>query len=77
MIKHNKPIIYLIKIYQKFISPLTGNNCRFYPSCSHYSLTAFKRFGFFKALWLSFTRILKCNPYFKGGIDYVPKKKEE
>lgn len=73
----NKIFITIIKSYQKLISPLTGNNCRFYPSCSQYSITAFKRFNIFKAFWLSITRILRCNPFFKGGIDYVPKKKKE
>ena len=73
----NKMVVFIIKGYQKLLSPLTGNNCRYYPTCSHYSITAFKRFNFLKALWLSTTRILKCNPLFKGGIDPVPKKKEE
>lgn len=77
MPKINKPIIFIIKFYQNLISPLTGNNCRFHPTCSQYSLTAFRRFNFFKAFWLSSKRILKCNPYFQGGIDYVPKNKKE
>jgi len=73
----NKFFIVLIKAYQRLLSPLTGNNCRFYPSCSKYSITAFKHHSFLKAFWLSLTRILRCNPFFEGGIDPVPKNKKE
>lgn len=68
--------ITLIKFYQKAISPLKPPSCRFYPTCSQYSLESFKRFGFFKGLFLSIIRISKCHPFHKGGIDLVPEKKE-
>ncbi|HIS28541.1 MAG TPA: membrane protein insertion efficiency factor YidD [Candidatus Avamphibacillus intestinigallinarum] len=71
------PFIFLIKFYQKAISPFTPSSCRFYPTCSAYSLTAFERFGFFKGLFLSIKRISKCHPFHKGGIDYVPEKKNK
>jgi len=58
-----------IKFYQKNISPLTGPNCRYSPTCSDYSLQAFEKYGFFKGLYLSVFRILRCNPLFKGGYD--------
>ncbi|MCM2350274.1 MAG: membrane protein insertion efficiency factor YidD [Bacteriovoracaceae bacterium] len=62
----------LIKFYQIFISPLLGQNCRFYPSCSQYSRECFKKFSFGKALWYSCRRICKCHPYHPGGYDPVP-----
>ncbi|APH03978.1 membrane protein insertion efficiency factor YidD [Bacillus weihaiensis] len=66
--------IALIKFYQKFISPLTPPSCRFYPTCSHYGLEAFRRFGFFKGAYLTIIRILKCHPFHPGGFDPVPEK---
>ncbi|TQR34680.1 membrane protein insertion efficiency factor YidD [Campylobacter sp. MIT 99-7217] len=60
----------MIRIYQKFISPLKPACCRFYPSCSEYALWQFQRNNFFLAFILSFYRILRCNPYNKGGFDY-------
>lgn len=62
----------LITIYQWTISPLIGNCCRFYPSCSHYAKEAFERHGAFKGLWLTCKRLLKCFPWHPGGHDPVP-----
>lgn len=62
----------LIKTYRYFISPLLGNQCRFYPTCSHYSEEAFQRFGLLKGTWLTINRLLKCHPWHEGGIDNVP-----
>lgn len=70
-----KLAISLIKFYQKNISPLHGACCRFYPTCSSYALEAFEKHGFFKGLILSLWRILRCNPFCKGGYDPVPEKK--
>lgn len=62
----------LIKIYRLCISPVIGQTCRFYPSCSEYALEAFKKHPFFKALRLTFKRIAKCHPGHPGGVDEVP-----
>lgn len=62
-------ILKTIKVYQKFISPILGKNCRFYPSCSEYSYQAVKRYGAIKGLMLGFWRVLRCNPWSKGGVD--------
>jgi len=62
-------ILKTIKIYQKFISPILGENCRFYPSCSEYSCQTIKKYGMIKGLMLGFWRVLRCNPWNKGGID--------
>lgn len=64
----------IIRGYQLFISPLTGSNCRFYPTCSHYSIEAIKTHGAGKGSWLSARRISRCHPWSEGGYDPVPDK---
>lgn len=64
----------LIKFYKKFISPLFPPCCKYYPTCSSYALEAVKKYGFFRGGWLAVWRILRCNPWSMGGIDYVPDK---
>ncbi|MGN1087106.1 MAG: membrane protein insertion efficiency factor YidD [Porcipelethomonas sp.] len=64
----------IIKFYKKFISPLFPPCCKYYPTCSSYALEAVKKFGFFRGGWLAVWRILRCNPWSMGGIDYVPDK---
>ena len=66
--------IALIKAYRKFISPLKRPCCRFTPTCSAYALEAFQTRGFFVGLILTVWRILRCNPFSKGGYDPVPDK---
>ncbi|MFA5658681.1 MAG: membrane protein insertion efficiency factor YidD [Oscillospiraceae bacterium] len=66
--------IFLVRIYQKAISPFIPSRCRYYPSCSAYSVEALKKHGAIKGLILSAWRILRCNPWSKGGIDPVPEK---
>ena len=67
-------MIWLIRLYQKFISPLKPNCCRFTPTCSSYAIEAFTKRGFFVGLILTVYRILRCNPFSKGGYDPVPEK---
>lgn len=67
--------ILLIHIYRKLLSPLFPPSCRFTPTCSQYALDAYKTHNFFYATWLSVWRILRCNPFVKGGYDPVPKPK--
>ena len=67
------PAIGLVRGYQLFISPLLGENCRFYPSCSCYAHEALKTHGLVKGSLLSIKRIGKCHPLHPGGIDMVPK----
>ena len=59
----------LIRFYQRFISPLKRPSCRFYPTCSQYSLEAFQKYGFWKGLILTIRRVGKCHPFHKGGHD--------
>ena len=64
-----KILILLIKIYQKALSPFLGNSCRYYPSCSNYSIQAIEKYGVLKGSLKAMWRILRCNPFSKGGID--------
>jgi putative membrane protein insertion efficiency factor len=68
--------ILLIRFYQHFISPILGQHCRFYPTCSQYTLDAIREWGFFRGCWLGFKRILRCNPMNPGGFDPVPLRKD-
>ncbi len=69
--------ISLVKAYQRWLSPLLGNNCRFTPTCSFYAIEAINRFGVLKGCWLASKRILKCHPLNAGGEDPVPPLKKE
>ena len=62
-------MMFLIKGYQKYISPMIGPHCRFIPTCSEYSYQAFSKYGFFKGAYLSIKRILRCHPFCRGGYD--------
>lgn len=64
--------IYLIKFYQKFISPLKPPSCRFFPTCSQYALESLKKYGSIKGSYLAIRRVLKCHPFHPGGYDPVP-----
>ncbi len=70
-----KLFIMLIRFYQKHISSKTPPCCRFYPTCSQYGIEAIGRFGALKGSVLTIWRILRCNPFVKGGFDPVPPKK--
>jgi uncharacterized protein len=64
--------ILLVKGYSYLISPLLGNNCRYYPSCSAYMQEAIELHGVLRGLWLGTKRILRCHPFHEGGVDPVP-----
>lgn len=70
-----KIVIKLIEFYRKSISPHKQPCCRFEPTCSRYALEAVERFGVIKGGAMSVWRILRCNPFSKGGYDPVPEKK--
>lgn len=65
-------LIALIRVYQLFFSPLLGNHCRFYPSCSKYAREAVERYGVIRGVWLAIRRVLRCHPWHPGGFDPVP-----
>ena len=62
----------IIKIYQRFISPFFPSSCKFSPSCSKYGIEAINKYGALKGAFLTFKRILRCNPWNKGGYDPIP-----
>lgn len=66
-----------VRFYRKYISPLKGPTCRFYPTCSQYALDALEQHGAWKGTWLTLVRLSKCHPFHKGGIDYVPPNKKK
>lgn len=67
-----KLLLLLIGGYRYLISPLLGNHCRFYPSCSSYAIEAISRHGASAGGWLSLRRVLRCHPWHAGGVDPVP-----
>jgi len=67
-----KTVELLIRAYQRLLSPLLGPRCRFYPSCSQYTLEAVRTHGAARGLWLGVRRISRCHPLHPGGIDPVP-----
>ena len=64
-------MISLIRVYQLFISPLLGNNCRYYPTCSQYAIEAIEKKGIIKGSWMAVKRICRCHPWHDGGYDPV------
>ena len=67
-------LIQIIKGYKFLISPLLGNNCRYFPNCSDYRIEALRTYGFFKGLFMTIKRVLSCHPFKEGGIDPVKKE---
>lgn len=68
-----KVCIFLIKVYRQYISPFKKyGSCKYYPTCSQYAIEAYEKYGFFKGTALACWRILRCNPFSKGGYDPVP-----
>lgn len=65
-------MIACIKIYQKYLSPLKKNHCKFTPTCSQYAIEALQKYGIWKGSYLAVKRILRCNPFSFGGYDPVP-----
>jgi len=66
------PLVGLVRVYQRLVSPLLPPSCRFYPSCSAYAVTALERHGAAKGSWLAARRLARCHPFHPGGLDPVP-----
>jgi putative membrane protein insertion efficiency factor len=70
-------LIGLVRLYRYLVSPLLGNNCRFYPSCSEYAEEALRRHGPARGSWLALRRVGRCHPWHPGGVDPVPETTEK
>jgi len=68
----NLPFIAVIKLYQFTLSPILGRQCRFTPTCSWYGLEAYRTYGPVRGTWMTVRRVLRCNPFVRGGYDPVP-----
>ncbi|QAT41561.1 membrane protein insertion efficiency factor YidD [Clostridium sp. JN-9] len=64
-------LIFIIKIYRRYISPYKRPSCKYYPTCSQYAIEAIEKYGAFRGIFMSIWRILRCNPFSKGGYDPV------
>jgi putative membrane protein insertion efficiency factor len=71
-----KLLLLIIRFYQLVLSPLMGNNCRYYPTCSCYTHQAIEKYGAIKGSWLGVKRISRCHPWAEGGFDPVPGTEE-
>ena len=71
-----RAMLWLIRGYQRVLSPLLPPSCRFTPTCSHYTYECIERFGPLRGGWLGFKRICRCQPFCKGGFDPVPLPEE-
>lgn len=69
-------LIWLVRFYQRNISPGRPRCCNYIPTCSQYAVEALERFGAVRGSWLALKRILRCNPFHKGGYDPVPAAEE-
>lgn len=67
-----KIFIFSIKMYKKYISPMKSTKCPYIPSCSQYGLEAIEKYGALKGGFMALWRIIRCNPFSKGGYDPVP-----
>ncbi len=65
-------MLFLIRLYRRYISPMLGPHCRYTPTCSQYAIEAIEKYGALKGGWLALRRILRCHPFHPGGYDPVP-----
>ena len=69
-------MLFLIRLYRRYISPMLGPHCRYTPTCSQYAIEAIEKYGALKGGWLALRRILRCHPFGAKGYDPVPGKEE-
>jgi putative membrane protein insertion efficiency factor len=66
--------VVILRVYRAVISPLYGDVCRYYPSCSQYALQAIQQYGVVRGIFMGTLRIARCHPWAKGGVDDVPQR---
>jgi uncharacterized protein len=67
-----QPLVWLVMLYRRLVSPVLPAACRFYPTCSEYAIGALRRHGPVRGSWLAVRRLAKCHPFHEGGFDPVP-----
>lgn len=65
-------VLGLIRLYQRYVSPMTRPSCRYVPTCSQYAVESVSKYGALKGMWLAVRRISRCHPFHEGGYDPVP-----
>ena len=73
----NKLLVWLVRAYQLLVSPMLGQNCRFYPSCSNYAVEALRTHGAARGSLLALRRVCRCHPWNPGGVDPVPPARQD
>lgn len=73
----NKLLVWILRAYQLMLSPMLGQNCRFYPSCSNYAIEAIRTHGAARGSYLAARRVCRCHPWNEGGADPVPPPHEK
>lgn len=75
MQEHNEIVknfsLFLLRIYKRWVSPMLPSACRFYPTCSEYTMDAIERYGVLRGSWMGLKRICRCHPFHEGGFDPV------
>ena len=71
----SKVFVAFIRVYQFALSPMFGQRCKFYPSCSNYAIEALRVHGAVRGAWLATWRVMRCNPFSDGGVDPVPPRR--
>lgn len=69
-------VLLLLRVYQRYVSPMRPATCKYYPSCSQYAVIAIQRHGLVRGAGLAGWRLLRCNPWSRGGVDDVPPARE-
>ena len=69
--------VVVLRIYRAVISPLYGDVCRYYPSCSSYAMQSIQHYGVIRGIWMGSKRLARCHPWAEGGIDDVPVRAHE
>ena len=69
------PVVLALRLYRLVVSPIYGDTCRFYPSCSAYALGSLQQHGMMRGTQLTIWRLLRCNPWNAGGVDLVPARR--
>ena len=72
MLAPRNVLVTILKVYRAVISPLYGDVCRYYPSCSHYAMQAIQHHGVMRGIWFGSRRLARCHPWAEGGIDDIP-----